>query len=199
MWTHYGKVGDMQSAVIMGDLERARQAARWVADHETLDDMPSGAEVHVTAMRDEARAGATAATLAEAATAVGRTARTCGACHTGLGVGPRFSVGSGPGEGADSVATRMMRHLWAADRLWDGLVGPSEDAWTAGATALADYPFSGADLDLASDAVVDSLAGMVQQLGTTAFGASDPYKRAEIYGALLGTCASCHMRVESID
>ena len=48
------------------------------------------------------------------------------------GAGPRFVVGTKSPTG-NSQESQMIRHLWAADRMWEGLVGPSDEAWTAGA------------------------------------------------------------------
>ena len=82
----------------------------------------------------------------------------------------------------------MVRHLWAADRMWEGLVGPSDDAWLAGSSALA------GSLSLPSGNVrgPEELLRQVGALAGEAETATGQEARAEIYGRLLGTCSQCH-------
>ena len=88
----------------------------------------------------------------------------------------------------------MIRHLWAADRLWEGLVGPSEEAWRAGALAMAET-----QAELASEFRASSAAGRigafleeVSLLAKEAVDAEGLEDRADVYGRLLGTCDRCH-------
>jgi hypothetical protein len=96
-----------------------------------------------------------------------------------------------------SVAADMQRHLWAADRMWEGLVGPSDTAWQAGVVALA-------DAQLAPEAMADdrtlpkevfALAEQAHEIGAKGGDEKDPAKRAELYGRYLGTCAACHAEI----
>lgn len=67
---------------------------------------------------------------------VAAVAATCGDCHAMLQDSP-WRIEHPTARGA-TVRADMVRHAWAAASLWDGLVQPSEEAWRAGAVALAD-------------------------------------------------------------
>lgn len=88
----------------------------------------------------------------------------------------------------------MQRHQWAADRLWEGLIGPSDAAWSRGIRMLAEAPLHGTEpsWDTASDG--DELARRVHELGSEAASALLPHARATVYGEMLGLCADCHTR-----
>jgi hypothetical protein len=83
----------------------------------------------------------------------------------------------------------MNRHVWALDRMWEGLIAPSDAAWRAGAVALADAPlhFSGQ-----SNEQANQLAAKVHELAGSARSASSAKDRAGVYGELLQTCSLCH-------
>jgi hypothetical protein len=88
----------------------------------------------------------------------------------------------------------MIRHLWAADRMWEGLVGPSDEAWTAGAQALDRDWAEGRSLIRAaadSEATV-GLIGRIRALGHEALDTRVPKARAAVYAELLRTCNGCH-------
>jgi hypothetical protein len=80
----------------------------------------------------------------------------------------------------------MARHLWAADRLWEGLVGGAEDAWGQGLEVLAATPLPAAQLG----ATREPLARKLQSIATGA--RKGPADHAAVYGELLTTCAGCH-------
>jgi len=90
----------------------------------------------------------------------------------------------------------MTSHQWAAARLWEGLIGNSNELWVAGATSLAgaNIPItaeSGA-LGIADDAArTKLLAARASKLG-------DRSDRAAIYGDLLATCAHCHAKIRDV-
>ncbi len=194
MWTHYTQVGEIQTALIRGDLTAAREPAEWISSHESLDGMPAGAESFTGQMRSEADRIVVANGIETAAMATGQMGGTCGSCHQAYDVGPTFNTAGEPPLGAGLTESQMLRHLWAADRLWEGLIGPSDEAWLAGAEVLADYPMYSGEV---AEAVAQSddvrrLAQKVQKLGTQAVTVTDQDGRAELYGRLLSTCSSCH-------
>ena len=91
----------------------------------------------------------------------------------------------------------MVRHLWAADRMWEGLVGPSDEAWMAGARAMAETQPALAGVFRSS--ISGGGAGVfLEELGLLAQEAVDAKgidQRADVYGRLLNTCDRCHSRV----
>jgi cytochrome c553 len=142
-----------------------------------------------TAAGDVARAG----TLPDAALATGRMGATCGSCHQATRAGVRIPVVTTPEAGASTPSSRMRAHYWAADRMWEGLIGPSDEAWLAGARILADtaaWTASLATAARAADARV--LAAQLQVLGRRALAASGQTDRAAIHGEALATCSGCH-------
>ena len=91
----------------------------------------------------------------------------------------------------------MVRHIWAADRMWEGLIGPSDEAWAAGSSALlAEWP--GLD-DLPGEAGgsggARNYVPQLQDLAKRSVSARDREDRASLYGELLGTCFGCHRAV----
>jgi mono/diheme cytochrome c family protein len=195
MQDHFTQASAVRDAVIAGDLDQLRPSARWLAEHVVSDTLPETWTPHVAAMQQAASKAAAAETAGAAAASVGAMAQACGACHSSLG-GPTFE-GESPEAEESSVAADMQRHRWAADRMWEGLVGPSDTAWQAGVVALADArltPEAMAD-DRTLPKEVFELAEQAHQVGAKGGGEKDPAKRAELYGRYLGTCAACHAEV----
>jgi cytochrome c553 len=194
MWTHFQRVGEVQSAVIRGDLAGTRSAATWIADHEEVQGLPAASAPFVTEMKGYAQEVAQAEHVLEAALGTGRMASACGSCHRSAEKGPRFNVVSRPETGTGPVTTQMLKHIWAADRMWDGLIGPSDSSWTAGAIAMADITEYERGLSATSGNADDvrALARRARDLSTRAAMASTQNARGEIYGEFLATCAACH-------
>lgn len=192
MYAHYEQVGEIRSAVVAGDIDATRGPARWLASHKG-DQFQADAEPALEKMRAEGRVILAQHEVTDIARSVGRMGAACGTCHQVTHGGPRVTVGNPP-SASTAPAEHMSRHAWAMDRLWDGLVGPSDGAWTAGAAAL-----SGASLDFGTGPVppqADQLAEKVHELGRAARDARDETARAEVYGQLLQTCALCHSVLE---
>jgi cytochrome c553 len=195
MFDHFVELGAIQTAVVEGELDRIDEPARSLAEHQRLDSLPAEADVYLSRMREAASELLQSATLQDAATGTARLATTCGSCHQAFG-GPTFSRRSPPppDRPADQP-NRMVRHLWAADRMLEGLIDPSTDAWSAGAAILADDPMVPQDLAVSSSPRIRALVGEVNRLGARAANTVDANDRAELYGGLLGTCSSCHTLV----
>ena len=88
----------------------------------------------------------------------------------------------------------MVRHIWAADRMWEGLVGPSEEAWLAGAEALSETGPALAEAFRAS-LPAGVLAGFLEEVNALANQAITSNERGErpgIYGRILDACHRCH-------
>jgi cytochrome c553 len=194
MHGHFARAGELYAAIAAGDLESVRVQAEAMINEETGDGLVAGARPYVAQLNAFAGLAARAPDVEAAASAVARVGATCGSCHRAMRRGPRYQVAGGPPAGAAPVATRMIRHRWAADRLWEGLIGPSDTAWKAGAGALYDAPLYTDALtrDVAQYAPVTELAWTVHDVGARALGEPDHKARAELYGQLLGTCARCH-------
>ncbi len=192
MWSHFLAAVDVQAAVIRGDLEAAREPATWLAEYDEPG-LPDGAEAFLRELQRAAARVIEAKTIEAAGAATGRIVAACGSCHREYepGMEPTEHVEPPPGEESD-VATHMVRHVWAADRLWEGLALPSNTAWEAGADAFAGVPLATDDLAFDNPEGVRALANRTHELGRRAGLETEPSLRARTYGELLSTCAACH-------
>lgn len=189
-----------RDAVMAGDLEAARSAARELEQHAFADTLPADWKHYTEQMRQQAQALVIASGLAEAGQAVGALGLSCGSCH--------FQQKAGPGavreppmawqDPPDTLTERMDRHYAGVEQLWQGLVQPSEDAWRNGTLTLTRAPLQapeaeGAEVSPAAHAQVER----VRQLARQARAAKSHPERAQIYGELIAACASCHANAVS--
>lgn len=187
MQEHFTAVAAIQDAVIRGDLEAVAEPAKLLARHRPVDSLPAGWEPYVADMTLAAQRAVAASTLDDAAGATAAMGLACGACHQGSARGPRFTLGAEINTDR-GVRAHMQRHRWAADRMWEGLIGPSDTSWVWGAATLREAALR----PQGQPERIGELAAMVHELGAQAEDSSDPEARASLYGALLGTCAECH-------
>jgi cytochrome c553 len=193
MHRNLSRTVDIQTGVIEGDLARAREAASWLISRRGQTPFPPEAQVYEEEMLGYAALIAEARDLRIVATQTGNLAAACGSCHGALNGGPRFVVGS-DAPGGETQEAHMVRHLWAADRMWEGLVGPSEEVWLAGAQALAKTEPALAKTFRAS-MPPGELEGFLQEvkvLANEALSAIGQAERADVYGRMLYTCNRCH-------
>ncbi|MDX1570979.1 MAG: hypothetical protein R3200_10875 [Xanthomonadales bacterium] len=179
----------IQTAIINGNLEGARHWAKQLATIAPKE--PAFADVR---SRFAALAGeiAEARTLSQAAFKTGRLANSCGACHELHGIQSFRFESSTPAPDGKTVPEAMARHIWAADRLWEGLVGRSEGSWMAGASALVKSSLEPAQLENPDQETIALLAEKVRESGSEALQSARWESRAALYGRLLNTCAECH-------
>jgi cytochrome c556 len=194
MVDHFTNVGLLHGAAAAGDLVAVRAQAGLLLARETGAGMSAKAQPYVEELQTFAGLASRAPDLASGASAVARVGAACGSCHKAMKRGPEYNIVTGPPEGENPLATRMIRHQWAADRLWDGLVGPSDVSWQAGAAVLRDAPLytDAITADVEQYEAVTKLAWQVHETGALANTVLDQGRRAELYGTLLATCASCH-------
>jgi cytochrome c553 len=192
MLDHDIRARALRDAVVRGDLEGAKSAARAIAALTPSPALDASAQPLFEEMQREARRVAEAPDLVWAAHGVGNVAATCAACHDAMGRSPPPSRRAPTG--APNVETQMVRHLWASDRLWEGLSTPSEASWRAGAAVLADPTLAEAEL-LRGRPVpppIEGLAATVRKLGLDAATTENRVARGALYGELLDSCARCH-------
>jgi len=195
MRAHYQRVAEVRMAVIRGDLAHAKTAAQTIAEGgDAPTGLPSNAVRFIADVQTHAWEVVDADNLAGGAFGTGRMAGACGACHRIVGRGPHYAVVSRPAAGSGELSSAMQLHYWAADRMWDGLIGPSDSSWAAGALALSDVPQfqHGIHVAAADSADVEALAQRLHQLAVRAQLAASRLAREEVYGEFLETCASCH-------
>lgn len=200
MGEHFEQVSAVQKAIVRGDIEGIRAPAQWLASHPSIVGLPEGWSPFVKEMRDAARLAGEAKTFDAAGASIATMALTCGACHLQADAKPRIpelgTKGLPPADQIDTVP-HMLRHQWAIEQMWVGLINPSEESWAKGVEVLADAPLEPQKMtdeaELSSD--VGGLAQTVHQVGDDARQAEDWETRARIYGGLLSTCANCHEKL----
>lgn len=191
MAEHYAQAERMKRSLLRGDLAEYRQAASWLAEHELSGEAPDTWREPARAMQDAARSGRDGQGLEDAALALGRVGQACAACHSQLGK-PQLTPGEPPAEGS-GAQQHMARHQWASDRLWDGLIAPSDALWIRGAELMADAP-----LEPAAIAPAQSVAPQVGELAARVHDQANaarllpPAERGLAYARLVQSCSACH-------
>lgn len=138
MFRHFLDAAAARDAVIAGHPEGVREPLLRLAARDIGPEIPDDWTPWVEEMQAQARRGAEARTLPEAAQAVAALGATCGECHRTTIGGPRWK-GDERGyqtEGKTGLEEKMQRHLWSAEELWLGLTAPRHQAWSRGAAAL---------------------------------------------------------------
>lgn len=198
MHDHLTYITTIRAFITMGLLEGTRQPANWLATHETLPVLPTSYEPFVEFMRSSARQVEKAEDLETAARAVSLMAQNCGNCHRASHVDVEFGYDALPALWSDSE-THMQRHQWAMDRLWEGLIGPSDAAWTRGTAMLSEAPLHAAQVSarvtVSEAEILEDMAREVHELGAAGTGLTSLTDRSQVYGRILGLCAECHTRV----
>jgi hypothetical protein len=197
MEDHFGRSIALRDALIRGDLEAAAEPAKWMAEHETYASLPEAWKPHVQDMRNAGQLILDGADVGAKARAAGQMAAACGSCHAGLKLGPKWT-GESKDLDASGRSEHMQKHLMAAELMWRGLAGPSDEAWDAGLLALGEdalVPDSLADAESPGKDVAD-LATKAHDLAKKGADAKDPEARAELYGEFLSTCADCHAKLD---
>lgn len=183
----------LRDAVESGNLERTKQTALALADLVTAHErpVPDSALDHMVVAT---RRVAAAPDQRDAARAFAVLAQRCGECHVRIG-GPSSRPASAPAASL-ALVPRMRRHQWGAARLWEGLVAPSDEAWTSGARVLADAPLGPEGWpEGTTSPEIEVLSTTVHDLGVRAAAATKASTRIALYGEVLATCATCHERV----
>lgn len=196
---HFDAIVAIRDAVVAGDLDEAKAKARWILDDETLPNIPAWRE-SAADIKQWAAAVANAPGIEPAAAGGAELAKTCGKCHSVLRVSPDILGTARPAPPLEGgTVEKMRRHQWAAERMWEGLVGPSEERWTAGVAELVATPLLPDEIEADPGAAgrVGDLAATVHALGEQARGlpAQTWDTRAAMYGRYMATCAACHLEV----
>jgi cytochrome c553 len=176
MAEHFGKVRELEDAIVRGDLETAKETAQWIAEHQEAAGLPAGTEGYVTATKNAARAVAASSSLGNAGVAAAFAVAACGECHTAVKITAKMPDVSVPPT-RQGVAAAMFV--------------PSETLWKQGAGVLQGSPLRENDLTKVPEEIVASET-RVHDLARRADQAADAGSKIAIYGELIGGCASCH-------
>ena len=193
MITHFDLALEARGHALNGEVDAFRQASQELADLEPAQDLAPELMLQLGPMRWEAREGAKAESNAEIALAAAKIAQTCGDCHVAndIPLGDRFTIGGPPPPG--SAARHMAGLAWTSRLLWDGLIGPSDRTWTAGAEGLAELGVLPEGLPADMPAGDVRVAGVrLQQLAERAALTREPAERVQVLAEIWTTCARCH-------
>jgi hypothetical protein len=195
MHRRFAATVSVREAIERGDLSAVRTAARTITLLAEPDVLPEW-QPFVAAIQTAAHEVIAAGDPASAARSFATLGERCADCHVAAKAREE-RVLVGWSASTIRVESRMNDHHWASGRLWDGLVGVSDKTWLAGAETLERAPLTivaegdvpGHRLGIADD------VARVRLLARRAQTARTSHERAEIYGQLLSTCASCHQTI----
>ena len=190
MRSHFKEAGLIRTAVIDGVLSDAVAPAEALAKMDGLGKIEPAWQSSIDVLEYAAKRIRRNSDIPAAAAAVADIGIACGACHKAAG-GPTVKVDAPPATDA-SLASRMRRHEWATERLWEGIFVPSDASWAAGAAALSADPFPKEILDK-GDVHARSDAARFKSLVATAATKKTPQERGQFYAGLLETCSACHV------
>lgn len=192
MREHFTQAEVIRHAVVSGKPRDAVQPALALGGTADIANLPTAWRASLERMRTAASRVQNSSDLAEAAAGTADIGTACGGCHESQG-GPKVNVGQAPAV-ENSVVSRMARHSWAMERLWEGLYVPSSAAWKAGAKTLQGDPFPPEVLERGG-VYARSAAKDFKSLSAQASLKETPKDRAALYAGLLGTCATCHLAI----
>lgn len=189
MRAHFKETALIRTAVIQGALSDAVGPAAALGKTEGLGPIEPAWKPALDVLQTASRRISQSPDIPGAAAAVADIGVACGSCHKSVG-GPAVKVEAPPTADA-TLAGRMRRHVWATERLWEGLYVPSDASWKAGADALAGDPFPKEVLDKGG-VHARSSASKFKALTASAGAKKKPEDRAQLYASLLETCSACH-------
>jgi cytochrome c553 len=195
---HFVGLSRLRDLVIAGDLDAARQVGTTFAGGLRDQAHPDGWHPYLQDVRAGTWRAARAPDLATAAVGVARAGVACGACHLALGVRAVSADDEVVAARTGQLDDFMHRHRWAVDRMWIGLVAPSDAAWDIGAQALGTagaFPLTDV---LRADPDSVTLAERLVVVGTDAAAARAPAERAGVFAELIGACARCHRHLGDV-
>jgi len=191
MHARYAAARTLTEAVARSDLEAAHRSATTLAALDEPDALPAW-RPYVVSVQAAGRAVLASASISAAARTAATLGERCASCHVAIQARIVFAPEPRPLDDP-GLAREMLRHGWAANQLWQGLIAPSDERWNAGAQALSTAPLG----EVAQHGIpgfdddIDDTA-RVRLFATRALTARDPGSRAALYGDLLATCAHCH-------
>jgi mono/diheme cytochrome c family protein len=192
MREHFQRVGEVENAVIRGDLDAVREPATWLASHDSAIELGRASASQVATLKEAARKAADAKDIPAAATATAQMIAACGDCHRAAGVVPAPQKPAEPTVGGP--VGHMLEHKLATDLLSDGLIVPSDTLWKQGAGDLKEAPLRPGQLprDPKLTPQIASAEDRIHDLATKAAQATEEAARVQTYGQIISTCAQCH-------
>ena len=193
MRAHYQDTNLIRAAVIAGHPEDSGRPAESLLQLLDVRDLPDAWLEPMKRMQRSAQRVKDSSDIPGVAAATADIGTSCGWCHQRLG-GPNAET-SDPPEDDGTLASRMQRHAWATERLWEGLYVPSNAAWERGSHLLTSSTFPEEVLKRGG-VYAKGAAADFARLSALAPQKKRTEDRAALYAELLGTCATCHLATE---
>jgi hypothetical protein len=190
MHARFAAAQRMQVAIARSDLDQARVEARVLVRLDEPNIVESW-RPYIDEIRAQARLVEGAPNVVLAAQGAANVGASCARCHEAINAHVKFRDEPRPDK-SPRLALRMIDHQWGAMEMWKGLIGPSDERWSAGATALTEMP-----LNIVAQSVTPSSAQDVDDVSRIRLYARRALQtpregRAKAYGDLLATCTHCH-------
>lgn len=186
MHVRFNALTRAEQAIVTSDLDRVHTEAQQLLALDEPEVLATW-QPFFEAIKDAARPLAEAKDPIAAGALIAEVGRRCANCHEATHAKiPLQQLAAPPAD--QHLATQMMRHQWAAQRMWEGLIAPSADRWREGARMLAAAP-----LTITAESSALGIADDVAKVRLLARRALAPgTDRPQLYGELLATCAHCH-------
>jgi cytochrome c553 len=184
MREHSSDVRTIEHMLVHGKLAEAKALAFLLTMPSSVPQTPERRELVLAA-----GALTIARTLEDAMFAQAGIANACARCHASAERLPVFTAPSHAPSDRPTVVAQMARHRWAVDRLWEGMIGASDEHWRAGLYVFATSPLP-STLQAERDVALQLRALARDALERKPALSLD--ERTALYGEILITCARCH-------
>lgn len=190
MYRHFDASRAIERLLVRGNLDDAQALARSMASVPEPVALEPWAR-QLALVRERAAALAGTQFVDEACQRAASLSEACARCHLDTDAVATFVRPPEAPLDQPTIDARMARHRWAADRLWEGMVGYADGPWGAGLDVLAETPLP--FRVIGTERIM--LATRLQQLADEAR-RRQPHdtlaERTQTYGEILSTCAECH-------
>jgi len=190
MHARFAAARRMEVYLALSDLDQTRIEAHLLAMLDEPEALPAW-RPYLDDIRYNARQVERSTNTMAAAQATANVGASCGRCHRAIGAHVRFRDEPRPGNDP-KLAVRMVDHQWAAMQMWEGLIGPSDERWLAGANALTAMPINivAQSVTPTSEIDIDDVSRI--RLHARRGLQAKPEDRPKVFGDLLATCTHCH-------
>jgi cytochrome c553 len=192
MRRHFDDLRMIEHLLVSGKLDEGKALA-YLLVRRTDEPGIAAWEQHSRQVADAALELTEAPGMNDALRREARVAVACAGCHVAAQSLPVFAAAPALPPDRQTPETRMARHAWAADRLWEGLVGADDARWSRGLAVLSNTPLPFAPSSDASRVATDLQTRARKQLDMHATTVLED--RGAAYGDMLVACAACHSQL----
>jgi cytochrome c553 len=192
MYRSFDLVRAIERLLVRGNIEEARALALSIASAPEPAAFEPWAR-QLALVRKRATELAAATFVDDACMRAARLAEACATCHLETDAVARFAQVPELPADQPTIEARMQRHRWAADRLWEGMIGYADQPWRAGLDVLAETPLPFGVIGEQRIMIGRRLQVIADEARRRPTAERDSLAaRTETYGEILATCAGCH-------